>query len=50
MWILRNCVWWVPDFTVERHEATLRRLDARLCQGQTVVAHSSRHLVVARRP
>lgn len=50
VWILRKCVWWVPDFTVERHEGTLRRLDARLRQGQTVVAHSSRHLVVARRP
>lgn len=50
VWILRKCVWWVPDFTVERHEATLRRLDARLRRGQPVVAHSSRHLVVARRP
>ncbi|GAA8847309.1 methyltransferase domain-containing protein [Helicobacter pylori] len=50
VWILRKCVWWVPDFTVERHEATLRRLDERMRDGQPVVAHSSRHLVVARRP
>lgn len=50
VWILRKCVWWVPDFTVERHEATLRRLDDRLRSGQAVVAHSSRHLVLARRP
>lgn len=50
VWILRKCVWWVPDFTVERHAATLRRLDAQLRSGLPVVAHSSRHLVVARRP
>lgn len=50
VWILRKCVWWVPDFTVERHEATLRRLDERMRDGQPVVAHSSRHLVLARRP
>lgn len=50
VWILRKCVWWVPDFTVERHEATLRRLDERMRAGEAVVAHSTRHLVRAHRP
>jgi SAM-dependent methyltransferase len=49
IWILRKCVWWVPDFTVEAYEGTLRELDAEMRDGHPLVAHSTRHLIVARR-
>ncbi len=49
VWILRKCVWWVPDFSVARYEDRLRALDAELRRGRPVVAHSSRHLIEARR-
>ncbi|WP_265522627.1 class I SAM-dependent methyltransferase [Oerskovia flava] len=49
VWILRTCVWWVPDFSASRYEDTLRALDARLRAGHPFVAHSTRHLVEARR-
>jgi SAM-dependent methyltransferase len=50
VWTLRKCVWWVPDFIVERYEDALRRLDAQMRGGDPVVAHSTRHLIEARRP
>ncbi|WP_353649205.1 class I SAM-dependent methyltransferase [Nakamurella sp. A5-74] len=50
VWILRKCVWWVPDFTTAGYESALRELDARMRGGQPFVAHSTRHLVDARRP
>lgn len=50
VWILRRCVWWVPDFTVERYGDALVRLDAQMRGGDPVVAHSTRHLIEARRP
>lgn len=49
VWILRKCVWWVPDFSVAWYERTLRELDAEMRAGRPVVAHSTRHLVEARR-
>ncbi|MEW1953397.1 class I SAM-dependent methyltransferase [Terrabacter sp. NPDC080008] len=48
VWILRKCVWWVPDFSVSRYEKQLRELDAQLRGGEPFVAHSSRHLIDAR--
>ncbi|WP_231442397.1 hypothetical protein [Brevibacterium zhoupengii] len=50
VWILRKCPWWVPDFTVEAHLPRLRELDAQLRRGEPFVAHSTRHLIVARKP
>jgi len=50
VWILRKCVWWVPDFSVARYADTLRELDAQMRAGQPVVAHSTRHLIDARVP
>ncbi|NHA69828.1 methyltransferase domain-containing protein [Phycicoccus flavus] len=50
VWLLRKCPWWVPGFDVERDEEVLRRLDARMRTGTPVVAHSTRHLLRARRP
>lgn len=50
VYILRKCVWWVPDFTVERYDAELRELDARIRREGSFVAHSTRLLVRAHRP
>ena len=44
-----QCVWWVPDFSVERHRDTLRRLDADIRERGPFVAHSTRTLIEARR-
>jgi SAM-dependent methyltransferase len=49
VYILRKCVWWVPDFSVERYGDALRRLDAQIRSAGPFVAHSTRHLVEARR-
>jgi SAM-dependent methyltransferase len=49
VWTLRKCVWWVPDFSVERYEDVLRGIDAQLRHGEPFVAHSSRTLFDARR-
>lgn len=49
VWILRKCVWWVPGFSVAEHEARLRELDAQMREGRPFVAHSTRHLIDARR-
>jgi SAM-dependent methyltransferase len=50
VWILRKCVWWVPDFSVEKYRVELANLDARMRAGEPVVSHSTRHLIEARRP
>ncbi len=47
VYVLRKCVWWVPDFTVDRYAATLRRLDALIRADGVFVAHSTRHLIEA---
>ncbi|HEX5596924.1 MAG TPA: methyltransferase domain-containing protein [Micromonosporaceae bacterium] len=49
VYILRKCVWWVPDFTVERYRDTLERLDTHIRKHGAFVAHSTRTLVEARR-
>ncbi|WP_340541054.1 class I SAM-dependent methyltransferase [Nocardioides sp. GXZ039] len=49
VWTLRKCVWWVPDFSVERYDRQLRELDDRLRAGSPFVAHSTRHLIEATR-
>lgn len=50
VWILRKCVWWVPDFSVAKYDDTLRALDAGMRAGHPFVAHSTRHLIDARVP
>jgi SAM-dependent methyltransferase len=50
VWILRKCVWWVPDFSVDRYRDNLLELDAQTRAGSAFVAHASRHLIEARRP
>jgi len=49
VWTLRKCVWWVPDFSVERYRDRLRELDGILRRDGAFVAHSSRHLIEATR-
>ena len=49
VYILRKCVWWVPDFTVDRYREPLRRLDAHLREHGVFRAHSTRTLIEARR-
>jgi hypothetical protein len=43
-------VWWVPDFSVEKYLDKLVELDGQMRSGSPVVAHSTRHLIEARRP
>ncbi len=50
VWILRKCVWWVPDFSVEKYRDKLADLDTQMRDGEPFVAHSTRHLIEARRP
>ncbi|EGX56779.1 hypothetical protein SZN_26144 [Streptomyces zinciresistens K42] len=47
---LRKVIWLVPGFTVEAYRPRLRALHERLCTDGPFVAHSTRHLVEARRP
>ena len=49
IWVLRKCVWWVPDFSVERYRPVLVELDAQMRAGTPFAAHSTRHLIEARR-
>ncbi len=47
---LRKVIWMVPDFTVEAHQPRLRALHEQLTGQGPFVAHSTRHLIEARRP
>ncbi|MGW5618680.1 class I SAM-dependent methyltransferase [Streptomyces sp. NPDC003877] len=47
---LRKVVWMVPGFTVEAYEPRLRALHERILADGPFVAHSTRHLVEARKP
>jgi SAM-dependent methyltransferase len=49
VYILRKCVWWVPDFTVERYRNALKGLDSHIRKHGAFVARSTRTLVEARR-
>ncbi|WP_230207728.1 class I SAM-dependent methyltransferase [Microlunatus sp. Gsoil 973] len=48
-WILRKCVWWVPDFTVTKYVDKLDELDRLIRTKGSFVAHSTRHLIEATR-
>lgn len=49
VWILRKCVWWVPGFSARKYRDALLALDMRMRRGEPLVAHSTRHLIEARR-
>ncbi|TRO64927.1 class I SAM-dependent methyltransferase [Streptomyces sp. IB201691-2A2] len=47
---LRKVVWMVPGFTVDQYRTRLLELHERIVAEGPFVAHSSRHLIEARRP
>lgn len=47
---LRKVVWMVPGFTVEAYQPQLRALHERIESEGPFVAHSTRHLIEARKP
>jgi SAM-dependent methyltransferase len=49
VYILRKCVWWVQDFSVDRYLDTLKRLDAQIRAEGPFVSYSSRYLIEAHR-
>ena len=48
-WILRKCPWWVPGFGVDTHREQLLEVDRIIRRDGAFVAHSTRHLLRARR-
>lgn len=50
IYLLRKVIWWVPDFTVARYRDRLRELHERIGRTGPFVAHSTRHLIEARKP
>lgn len=50
VYLLRKVVWWVPGFTVEKHRDRLRDLHDLIQRDGPFIAHSTRHLIEARKP
>ncbi|TDC84739.1 class I SAM-dependent methyltransferase [Actinomadura sp. 7K507] len=50
VYFLRKVIWIVPGFTTGAHRDRLRELDERIRRDGSFVAHSSRHLIEARKP
>lgn len=50
VYLLRKVVWWVPGFTVAAYRDRLRNLHDLIQSEGPFVAHSTRHLIEARRP
>jgi SAM-dependent methyltransferase len=50
VYLLRKVIWWVPGFTVEKYAPRLRALHDLIQRDGVFIAHSTRHLVEARRP
>jgi SAM-dependent methyltransferase len=48
-WILRKCPWWVPDFSIDTHHEQLLEVDRVIRRDGAFLAHSTRHLLRARR-
>jgi hypothetical protein len=49
VYLPRKVIWWVPGFTVEEHRNRLRDLDEIIRRDGPFIAHSTRHLIEARR-
>ncbi|MCA9834472.1 MAG: class I SAM-dependent methyltransferase [Thermomicrobiales bacterium] len=49
VYLLRKLIWWVPGFTVEQYRDRLLDLHNQIRRDGVFVAHSSRHLIEARR-
>ncbi len=50
VYLLRKIIWWVPGFTVEKYRDRLRTLHDQIQREGPFIAHSTRHLIEARRP
>ena len=50
VYLLRKVVWWVPGFTVDAYRDRLRELHELIRARGPFVAHSTRHLIEARKP
>lgn len=50
VYLLRKVIWWVPDFSVEKYGERLRDLHNLIQEDGRFIAHSTRHLIEARRP
>lgn len=50
VYLLRKVVWWVPGFTAEKYRDRLRDMHERIERDGPFIAHSTRHLIEARRP
>ncbi|GLI29397.1 MULTISPECIES: hypothetical protein [Brachybacterium] len=48
-WIPRKCPWWVPGLSVDTHHAQQLEVDRIIRRDGAFVAHSTRHLLQARR-
>ncbi len=49
VYLLRKVIWWVPGFTVENYRDRLRDLHDLIQREGPFIAHSTRHLIDARR-
>ncbi|MGO4455557.1 class I SAM-dependent methyltransferase [Arthrobacter sp. RAF14] len=49
VYLLRKVIWWVPGFTVEKYRDRLRDLHELIQAEGPFVAHSTRHLIEARK-
>jgi SAM-dependent methyltransferase len=49
VYLLRKVIWWVPRFTVEKYRDRLRELHEQIQREGTFIAHSTRHLIEARK-
>lgn len=49
VYLLRKVIWWVPGFTVDRYRDRLRDLHDLIQRDGPFIAHSTRHLIEARR-
>ncbi len=50
VYLLRKVIWWVPGFSVDAYRARLRDLHDSIQREGAFVAHSTRHLIEAKRP
>ncbi len=49
VYLLRKLIWWVPDFSVAKYHDRLRELHEQIQRDGVFIAHSSRHLIEARK-
>ncbi|WP_223627778.1 class I SAM-dependent methyltransferase [Microbacterium sp. EST19A] len=49
VYLLRKVIWWVPGFSVDQYRDKLRELHRLIQQDGPFIAHSTRHLIEARR-